>query len=90
MWVNMFLFEIVKIPKTININPTINSAPTKKSLCIFNDKPAITNPTKMMLDVCPIPHTAPLNEDTILNCFNANFFEPFLFLINSRVEIALM
>jgi len=37
------------------LKPTITSAPIKKLLEMFRDRPAINKPITIMLDVCPIP-----------------------------------
>ena len=86
----MLRFVTVRIPKITNINPTRISALTKKLSGIFNDKPAINKPIRIMLDVCPSPQNAPLKELFIVRLLRPSFFEMVvLFLFNNWVETAL-
>jgi len=79
------------VSKIINIKPTTTSALTKKSSGMFNDKPAINNPIRMMLDVCPIPQSAPLKDEIMVSFLKSSFLELLVLLLffNSCVETAL-
>jgi len=77
----ILLFVNVKIAKAINIKPTTTSALIKKSSGIFNEKPAINNPIRIILDVCPIPHSAPLKEEKMVRFCKSSFFELVVLLL---------
>jgi len=75
------LFLTVKIPKIINIKPTTTSALTKKFSGMFNDKPAINKPIRIIVDVWPIPQNAPLKEQLIVRLLRPCFLESLVELL---------
>ncbi len=85
------MFVNVKTPRTISISPTRISALIKKLSGMFSDKPAMSNPIRIILEVCPAPQNAPFSEDITVRFRKYDFFEllVLLFFI-SCVEMALI
>ena len=54
---------------------------------MFNDKPAINNPIRIILEVCPAPQSAPFREATTVRFRKSCFFDLLVFFI-SCVDMA--